>query len=49
LIHEAALKRQNDPDDMSFKSAVRAIERVWPLAAGAPPDRMKAWMDGLPK
>jgi hypothetical protein len=49
LIHEAALKRQKDPDDMSFKSAVSAIERVLPLAAGAQPDQMKAWMDGLPK
>jgi hypothetical protein len=49
LIHEAGLKRRKDPDDMSFKSAVCAIERVLPLAAGAPPDQMKAWMDGLPK
>ncbi|MDR0356275.1 MAG: hypothetical protein LBJ64_11180, partial [Deltaproteobacteria bacterium] len=49
LIHEAALKRQKDPDGMSFKSSVCEIERVLPLAAGAPPDQMKAWMDGLPK
>jgi hypothetical protein len=49
LIHEAALKRQKDPDDISFKGAVCAIERVLPLAAGALPDQMKAWKDGLPK
>jgi hypothetical protein len=49
LIHEAALKYKKDPDDISFKSAVCAIERVLQLAALTPPDQMKAWMDGLLK
>jgi hypothetical protein len=49
LIHEAALKHKKDPDDISFKGAVCAIERVLRQAAGAPPDQMKAWMDGLLK
>jgi hypothetical protein len=44
LIHEAALKRRKDPDDISFKGAVRAIERIAPPAADARPDHMKAWM-----
>jgi hypothetical protein len=49
LIHEAALKHREDPDDISFKGAVRAIERALPQSALIRPHQMKAWMDGLLK
>ena len=37
LIHEAALKAEEDPDKLSFIHAVRVIRRNLPAAVAVPP------------
>jgi hypothetical protein len=44
LIHEAALKADEDPDSLSFLHAVRVVRRKLPAAVAIPPSEQ----DGLP-
>lgn len=44
LIHEAALKADEDPDSLSFLHAVRVVRRKLPAAVAIPPSQQ----DGLP-
>ena len=37
LIHEAALKADEDPDQLSFLHAVRVVRRRLPIAIAIPP------------
>ena len=41
LIHEAALKADRDPDELSFIHAVRVIKRKIPLYPAIPPSAPK--------
>ena len=44
LIHEAALKADEDPDRLSFVHAVRVVRRKLPAAIAIPPSEEQ----GLP-
>ena len=37
LIHAAALKADQDPDQLSFRHAVRVVRRRLPIAIAVPP------------
>ena len=37
LMHEAALRAEEDPDRLSFLQAVRVVHRKLPLLAASPP------------
>jgi IS4 transposase len=41
LMHEAALKANEDPDRLSFLDAVRVVRRKLPLDAAIPPSEEK--------
>jgi hypothetical protein len=44
LMHEAALKAEEDPDRLSFLHAVRVVQRAWPATALLPLSRRKPCM-----
>lgn len=39
--HEASLKADIDPDDLSFTHSLRVIRRTLPLVASVPPEQME--------
>ena len=41
LMHEAALKADEDPDRLSFLHAVRVVRRKLPVAVAIPPSEAK--------
>ena len=47
LIHEAALKADEDPDRLSFLHAVRVVRRKLPAAVAIPPRNSKAFHDAV--
>ena len=48
LIHEAALRADEDPDRISFLHTVRVVRRKLPAAIAIPPPRMsKAFRDAV--
>jgi len=47
LMHEAALKADEDPDRLSFAHAVRVVRRKLPLFAALPPRARRALIGGF--
>ena len=47
LMHEAALKADEDPDRLSFLHAVRVIRRKLPRFAAIPPRQRRAFHDAV--
>jgi len=47
LIHEAALKADEDPDQLSFLQAVRVVRRKLPTAIAVPPRKRKTFHDAV--
>jgi hypothetical protein len=47
MIHEAALRAEEDPDRLSFIHAVRVIRRKLPAAVAVPPQHRAAFHDAV--